>query len=334
MRGIRLLVTGAGGFCGLHACRYFTRQGYEVVGVLRRADDPRAAVLRRAGAEVEGCELTDRHEVDRLIARVRPERILHLAGLSAAGPSWREPARYLEANVMAAVYLLEAARREMGGSFRFAAAGSMLRFDWPSGDGAPRPPHPYSLSKTLLTAVVRSWHHLYRTAAIVAEPANLIGPGPSVGLPALIAAHIRALRRARLAGAPDPSPFRLSSLTERRDYVDVRDAVKAYAVLLERGEPGRVYPIASGRQRTLGEVAAAYERVAGFRVEWSIGESDAPSPPPADPSMLMALGWRPEIPFALSVADTLDDDAGSVAWFMRPGRESDGRRQAAGDQAD
>jgi GDP-4-dehydro-6-deoxy-D-mannose reductase len=325
MSGVRLLVTGAGGFCGLHACAFFARQGFDVVGVLRSPGDPRAAVLRRLGAEAEFCELTDRHAVDRLIARVRPERILHLAGLSSAGPSWREPAAYLETNVMAAVYLLEAARREMGeDGFRFAAAGSMLRFDWPTDGGAPRPPHPYSLSKTLLTAVVRSWHHLYGTRAVVAEPANLIGPGPSVGLPALIAAHIRALRRARLAGAPDPAPFRLSSLTERRDYVDVRDAVKAYEVLLERGEPGRVYPIATGRQRTLGEVAAAYERAAGFRVEWSIGDSDASSPPPADPSALLALGWRPEIPFALSVADTLDDDAGSVAWFMRPEREPDG----------
>jgi len=128
----------------------------------------------------------------------------------------------------------------------------------------------------------------------------------------------------RLAGAPDPSPFRLSSLTERRDYVDVRDAVRAYGVLLERGEPGRVYPIATGRQRTLGEVAAAYERAAGFRVEWLIGDSDEPSPPPADPSALLALGWRPEIPFARSVADTLDDNAGSVAWFMRTQRSGDG----------
>jgi len=322
MSGIRLLVTGAGGFCGLHACRYFARKGYDVAGVLRSAGDPRAAALRKLGASAEFCELTDRREVDRLIARVRPERILHLAGLSSAGPSWRDPATYLEVNVMTAVYLLEAARREMGdGGFRFAAAGSLLRFDWPADGGAPRPPHPYSLSKTLLTAVVRSWHHLYGTAAVVAEPANLIGPGPSAGLPALIAAHIRALRRARMAGVPAPSPFRLSSLTERRDYVDVRDAVRAYAVLLERGEPGRVYPIASGRQRTLGEVAAAYERAAGFRVEWSIGDSRAPSPPPADPSALLALGWRPEIPFSLSVADTLDDDAGSIAWFMRPERD-------------
>ena len=318
MSGLKLLVTGAGGFCGLHACAFFARQGHEVVGVLRSAEDPRAAVLRRLGARAEFCELTDRRAVDRLVARVRPERILHLAGLSSAGPSWKEPAKYLETNVLAAVYLLEAARREMGAGFRFAAAGSMLRFDWPADGEAPRPPHPYSLSKTLLTVVVRSWHHLYGTAAVVAEPANLIGPGPSLGLPALIAAHIRALRRARLTGAPDPAPFRLSSLTERRDYVDVRDAVRAYALLLERGEPGRVYPIASGRQRTLGEVAAAYERAAGFRVEWLIGDSGAPSPPPADPSALMALGWRPEIPFALSVADTLDDDAGGVAWFMRP----------------
>ena len=149
----------------------------------------------------------------RLMERERPDRVLHLAGLNAAGRSWQEPAAYLEANQMAAVYLLEAARKLALPAFRFVAAGSMLRVDWPADGGPPAPPHPYSLSKTLQTAVIRSWHTLFGMDAIVAEPANLIGPGPSAGLCALIANHLRAARRAAERGEPGPGPFRLSSAT-------------------------------------------------------------------------------------------------------------------------
>lgn len=315
----RLLITGAGGFCGLHACKHFRSKAAEVAGALRPSsgDEPRAGVLRRMGVTPVRCDLTDPDAVNRLISDVRPTRILHLAGLNAAGPSWQDPAAYMEANVMATVYLLEAARRFGPDGVRIVAAGSMLRFAWPQDSGGPKPPHPYSFSKTLQTAAVRSWHAMYGMTAVVAEPANLIGPGPSAGLCALIAAHIRGIKKAAAQGKAAPAPFRLSSRHERRDFVDVRDAMAAYELLLERGDPSIVYPIVSGTFRSLGEVADVFTRAAGVPVRWEIGDSAAPSPEAADGSAIRALGWSPAMPFADSIADLLADDADGIAWFDR-----------------
>jgi len=302
----RILITGAGGFCGQHACRRFAAGGYAVTAVLRDASAAKAEALAGIGAELEleGCDLTNRQEVERLIARVRPDLVLHLAGLNAVGPSWADPVAFLEGNAMATAYVLEGVR-SLDRPCRVVVAGSMLRFDWPAADAPPRPPHPYSLSKTMQVALARSWHSLYGVDVIVAEPGNLIGPGPSTGLCALIAGHVRKLREAERHGTTRPAAFRLSSRTERRDFLDARDAVAAYELLMAKGEAGRVYPIASGRFRTLQEVAEAFERAAGFAIEWEIGDSPGASPEPVELSAIASLGWRPAIPFDQSVSDML-----------------------------
>ncbi|WP_314002757.1 NAD-dependent epimerase/dehydratase family protein [uncultured Paenibacillus sp.] len=307
MKDQTIVVTGAAGFSGLHACAYFASAaggGMKVVGVVRDAGHARAAEVKRTGAAVDVCELTDGEAVMRLMARHQPDYVLHLAGLNAVGPSWNVPAVFLESNLMSTVYVLEAVRKLANGC-RTLVAGSMLRFEWPGGGAAPEPPHPYGLSKTMQVSAVRCWHKLYGSDALVAEPSNLIGPGPSNGLCALIADHVRALRRSRASGAPAMKPFRLSSAGERRDFLDVRDAVAAYDLLLRLGESGRVYPVASGMLRTLGEVAEAFELAADVPIEWEIGDSDAPSPQPADGSAVRALGWRPRYPFERSIADMI-----------------------------
>ena len=337
----RLLITGAGGFCGEHACRHFAAEGWEVVAAVRRLPEPGEAEWLNDVRETVRCDLGSRYETERLLERAKPDYVLHLAGMNAVGPSWSDPAAVMESNVMGTIHLLEAVRRVSGiggGGLRPAAgvpapgasgnaggndaaatagsvptarpasgvrvvvAGSMLRFPLPAPGCRPAPPHPYSLSKTVQVLAAQSWATLYGMDIIVAEPSNLIGPGRSTGLCALIARYAAAAERAD-AGV---KPFRLSSRTERRDLLDVRDAIRAYAVLLERGERGHVYPVASGVMRTLGELADCFDRQSLRPLAWEVGQSDAPSPEPADVSAIIALGWRPLFSLERSLGDALD----------------------------
>lgn len=314
----RLLVTGAGGFCGEHACRYFSEQGWAVTGVVRRlpkADAPEWAWLGLVDAAL-ACDLGSRAEVEALMERAAPEYVLHLAGANAVGASWRDPAAVLQSNVMGTVHVLEAVRRlGFAAGCRVLVAGSMLRFplvalggSGGSGGGGeyrPAPPHPYSLSKTMQVLVAQSWTSLYGMDVIVAEPSNLIGPGRSGGLCALLARYAAQVERAAAQGAAAPA-FRLSSRTETRDLLDVRDAIRAYELLLRGGERGRVYPVASGVMRTLGEIADAFSALAASPLEWEIGDSDAPSPEPVNCEGLAALGWSARIPLMESLRDALE----------------------------
>ncbi|PZD95145.1 nucleoside-diphosphate sugar epimerase [Paenibacillus sambharensis] len=318
--GQRLLITGAAGFTGMHACRYFSKLGYEIAAVVRPETSDRVSSLPHLslpGVKPAACSLTDSSALCRLAQAVEPDAVLHLAGRNAVKPSWEKPAEWLETNMMGTVYLLEAIRA-LARPCRVLVAGSMIRYHWPEGNAAPRPPHPYGLSKTMQVSAALSWHALYGMDVMVAEPSNLIGPGPSTGICALITEHaVRAMKhqeRGEIQAGPMP-PFRLSSRTERRDYLDVRDAVAAYGALLEAGGPGVCYPVASGVFRSLGEIADSYDRLTGSAIQWEVGSSTAASPEPVDCSALKQLGWEPAVSFDQSLSDMLayrkaQDEAG------------------------
>ncbi|SFS51113.1 NAD(P)-dependent oxidoreductase [Paenibacillus sp. BC26] len=307
----RLLVTGAGGFCGEHACRYFSAAGWEVTAVVRRLpqqDAEERAWLNAVHAAL-ACDLAAQSEVLALIEQAKPEYVLHLAGANAVGASWNDPTAVLQSNVMGTVHVLEGVRRA-GTPCRVVVAGSMLRFPLvAAGQGGaerPQPQHPYSLSKTMQVLIAQSWTSLYGMEVVIAEPSNLIGPGRSGGLCALLARYAAKAEQAAASGAAAPAPFRLSSRSEQRDLLDVRDAIRAYELLLRAGESGRIYPVASGVMRTLGEIADAFDALAQHPLQWEIGESQAASPDPVNCEGIIALGWTPLITLEQSLRETLE----------------------------
>ncbi|MFC6553609.1 NAD-dependent epimerase/dehydratase family protein [Cohnella cellulosilytica] len=293
----RILITGAAGFTGRHACRRFAASGWEVAAAV----SPRSA--KAAGLEparTECCELTDGDAVAAMMRRLKPDAVLHLAGRNAVDFSWKSPSATLAANLMSTAYVLDGALA-LGGC-RVLVAGSMLRTDEAALSEAA---HPYGFSKTLQTAAAKAWHRWYGLPVMIAEPSNLIGPGSSGGLCGKI---VRWAVSAEEAGGA-AEPFRLSSLREARDFMDVRDAVEAYERVLNEGEPGRSYAIESGRFLTLAEVKSAFDELAGTELAWEIGDkAAAPSPQPRDCSPIRALGWRPRRTFRQSILDALEGE--------------------------
>ncbi|WNS43397.1 NAD-dependent epimerase/dehydratase family protein [Paenibacillus sp. MMS20-IR301] len=330
MKGRRLLITGAGGFTGRHAVEYFAAEGAEVTAVVRGT--AAEASIFPAGVQQVACDLGDRKAVSRMIETVRPELVLHLAGKNSVPESWRDPLLYMETNVMATLYLLEALRARPAS--RILVAGSRLKY---RPDSAAGPPHPYSLSKTLEELVSLAWGTLFKQPVLMAEPSNLIGPGPSTGFCSLLAQHIVRSEAAAAAGEPAPAAFRLSSRHAQRDFLDVRDAVRAYRYILDSGETGKIYRIGSGTQRELGEIAGKLlaHAAAPVEIDWgpqaeqerqaeSSPASAVPEKPPsasadkevppAEPEDdAAALGWRPETLFARSLAD--------IIGYYRAGKE-------------
>lgn len=313
----RLLVTGAGGFTGRHAVRHFAEAGYHVTAVVRSEPPPGGFP---SGVETAVCDLSSRTETKALIDAGAPDAVLHLAGRNSVPESWRDPLLYMESNIMSVLYILDALRGRP--SVRVLVAGSRLKFRPELGE---TPPHPYSLSKTLETQMSLAWGSLFGQQVLLAEPCNLIGPGPSTGFCSLLARHIAACEK----GETRP-PFRLSSREAKRDFLDVRDAVRAYGDILERGEALTVYRIDSGRERPLGDIADRLlaRAAAAVPMEWGEGDgrdaaphASAPSVPHASPPSVppaevrpayreadvTELGWTPAIAFEVSLNDILDD---------------------------
>jgi GDP-4-dehydro-6-deoxy-D-mannose reductase len=316
MKGQKLLITGAAGFTGRHAVHLFSAGGAEVTAVVRphsTAGVPASAFFPE-GVKVYSCDLSNRKAVAEMIKETTPEAVLHLAGNNSVPESWRNPLLFMETNVMATLYLLEAMRSLP--TSRILVAGSRLKFKPGVVAG---PPHPYSLSKTLEELVSLAWGTLFKQPVLLAEPCNLIGPGPSTGFCSLLAQHIA---RTEVHAGEEIAPFKLSSRYVLRDFLDVRDAVRAYDFILRKGTNGTIYSIDSGKEWQLGEIAEQLisRSTASIPMDWGpeqanlsivetglAGDRQIPSEPSATPEEnVSSLGWKPEIEFSQSLTDILD----------------------------
>ncbi|WP_019908794.1 NAD-dependent epimerase/dehydratase family protein [Paenibacillus sp. HW567] len=311
MTARRVLITGAAGFTGRHAVAYFREEGAEVTAVIRQ---PAAdSALFPADVKQHVCDLSDRKAVKFMIEEVQPDEVLHLAGKNSVPESWRDPLLYMETNVMATLYLLDALRSQPVS--RILVAGSGLKFRPGLSAG---PPHPYSLSKTLEELVSLAWCTLFKQPVLLAEPCNLIGPGPSTGFCSLLAQHI--VRSEAAAGVtPAPPPFKLSSRHTLRDFLDVRDAVRAYDYILRAGETGRVYRIDSGTQRGLGEIAEQLLAHAAVKVGMDWGPKGDEQPAAVHPAATVSDTQQTLSAANEGLAASREDDARTLSWSPQIG---------------
>jgi nucleoside-diphosphate-sugar epimerase len=289
----KVLVTGAAGFTGWHACHHLLESGYEVAGTVRKK------TAASAGWELVECDLTDVEQTAQMISLVKPDLVLHLAGRNSVPDSWKDPAGYLKANVIGTANLLASVQRT-NPACRILITGSSLETA-ASGGG---PAHPYGLSKAMQTMTAKAWQSLFEQNTMLVQPTNLIGPGPSRGVLSVLASKV-----ARIEAGMAEGGLQISNSQESRDFLDVRDAVKAYTLILEQGMPGAAYELGSGVPHTLLEVCKELRKHShtAFKIE------DLGQQPSADsrrgktglPVWQQELGWEPSFAFSQSVSDIL-----------------------------
>jgi GDP-4-dehydro-6-deoxy-D-mannose reductase len=302
---MRALITGASGFAGAWLCRECAAAGDEVVALSRRG-----TVLAGCGRGVT-VDLCDGAAVDDAIRAAAPEVVYHLAALSSVGRSWQAPARTLGENVGAAVNLLEAIRLRAPEA-RVVWVSSCEVYGEPVSlpipESAPvAPANPYAVSKAAGEQLCDVYASSYGLRIVRARPFSHSGPGQRPIF--LLSSLARQAAEGRRDGAA-----RLRILTgngdTRRDFTDVRDIVRAYR-LLGAGTDGGVYNVSSGRSVSAAEqVALLGELVAPIEVQHVV------DPAKVRPHEVMdlrgdhsrltdATGWRPRIPFAQTMADTV-----------------------------
>lgn len=300
----RVLVTGVAGFLGSHLAESLLEAGHAVTGAVHRA---RPASLD--GVAAVPCDIADAEQVRDAVASTRPEVIFHFAAQSLPVVSWHDPRDTFRTNVLGTLNLLEAVRGSgtdplvviAGSSAEYGPAppdNPQLREDAPIG-----PSSPYGASKAAATFLAHFYSQAYRVRAIVVRPFLAIGPGKSGDVCSDFARGIVAVER----GAR-PS-LRVGNLNAVRDFLDVRDAVRACCLIAERGTPGETYNVCSGAGHAVREVLETMVRLASRPVSVV---SDPALVRPADPDVtigdnrrLRALGWQPAVPLGDSLAAIL-----------------------------
>ena len=289
---MRVVVTGASGFVGRWLLDH-----------LRAMDDEVLA---------PDVDVTHPDRVRDALDDARPEAIYHLAALAHVGESWAAPRETFEVNATGTLNLLEAARSltplptvllvgsaEVYG--RVTAAELPLREDAPL-----RPVSPYAASKVSAEFLGLQAHLAHGLPVIRVRAFNHIGPGQAPTF--VVSSLARQIADASLHGG---ASIRVGNLTPRRDFTDVRDVVRAYRLLVERGTPGDVYNVCAGEAVAIADVVDALLEISGARLEVvqdpdRVRAVDVPVLL-GDPGRLQrATGWRREQRLEASLADVLD----------------------------
>jgi len=308
---MRVLITGVAGFVGGHMVDFLRREAPDAVVVGLDSRPGRRA--QSLAIEIVQADLEDASSVRAAIARVSPDRVIHLAAQSSPQRSWEDPERTLHTNVLGMLHLLEAARVQPAAP-RILAVGSadeyglVLSHELPLREDAPlRPASPYAASK--VAAGYLALQYALSPGLPVVRTRTFHHTGPRRGEQFAESSFARQL--AEIEAGQRPPRLEVGNLESVRDFTDVRDVVRAYWALLDRGARGEVYNVCSGRGVKLGELLQGLIALSGLRVEVHVDPArlraaDAPILI-GDPSRLRAAtGWEPEIPIDRTLRDLLD----------------------------
>ena len=293
-----ILVTGASGFVGS-----------TLLAMAKRGEFERPHRFAPLGAEVD---LRDLGAVKAALSGVSCDAVIHLAAISFVPESVERPEETYAINLHGTINLIQALRAQrFSGAFLYVSSGDVYGAVPPEAlpiteEHIPRPRNPYSASKLAAEAYCYQAALAGGMRVLIARPFNHIGPGQSdrFVLPAM-AKQLREIRQGRQAPVVETG-----NIDVTRDFSDVRDVLRAYLALLEKGRPGETYNVCSGVERNVGEVLRHMLQMTGIQA--SVRVSDEKRRPHeqrrhygSNRKLCDDTGWQPRIGFEQSLRDLL-----------------------------
>ena len=298
---MKALITGSEGFVGRYLRTELEAHGYTVTGL-----------DLQAGPQTLSVDLLDADATLDAVRATVPEVIFHLAGQANVGKSWRIPGKTIELNEIAAGNLLEAVRTvcpecavvlvgssDQYGSLREAGASV-------SEETKMQPMNPYAISKAAQEQLGMAYAKSYGLRVCMTRSFNHGGAGqrPGFMIPDFASGIVRVER-----GEADA--VSVGNLTSRRDFTHVKDVVKAYRLIAEKGKPGEVYNIGSGVTYSAQEVL---DKLIGMAKCPVTVRQDPARMRPSDTPVICCdnrklkkdTGWEPELGMEEILKETLE----------------------------
>ncbi|MBI5045073.1 MAG: GDP-mannose 4,6-dehydratase [Candidatus Levybacteria bacterium] len=309
----KVLITGVTGFVGQYLSEnLLSQKNLEIYGTyfsdegLSRLENARLLHLKKV-------DLTVKKEVFDLLDAVKPDQIYHLAAQTSPSDSLKDPEKTLLTNTLSQLYLLESLR-ELGSKTRLLVTSSADVYGIVEKEDLPvdeqtqfRPINPYAVSKITQDFLALQYFLSYNIDVVRVRPFNHVGPRQA----SKFVVPMFAKQIAEIEKLGKEPIVKVGNLSAKKDFSDVRDIVRAYILLMEKGESGDVYNVGSGKSTQIQEILnillSLSEREIKIEEDQDLFRPiDIPELVCDNSKLSNLTGWKPEISLETTLKDTLD----------------------------
>ena len=306
---MKALVVGGGGFVGPYLVRHLKDElGYEVTVTKTEKE-----TLAMDGAVVKNLDILDKNQISELLNEEKPDYLFHLAAQSSVAYSWKNPTLTVDVNIKGCVNLLEAVK-DADKKPRVLLIGSGEEYGHIKKDECPiiednvlRPGNIYAATKSCQNMLGKIYSDAYGLDIMMVREFNHIGANQT---PVFVVADFCKQVADIEKGKQEPVIY-VGNLSAKRDFTDVRDVVKAYALLVKGGKRGETYNVGRGHAVAIEDILKEIVSMSDKDIEVKVDEKklrpvDVPIIEPDIEKIKKEVGWEPVIELRQTLEETLE----------------------------
>lgn len=305
---MKALIIGGAGFVGGYLIRELNGSGWEVHAT-RLPDENLSEVCCS-----HFLNILEKENIKPLLDEVMPDVVYHLAAQSSVSVSWKKPQLTAEINIIGTINILEAMREAKKQDIRLILLGSGEEYGFIRSEACPiseneplNPGNIYAATKACQGMLGEIYARAYKKDIINVRAFNHSGPNQ---LPIFVISDF-CRQIAEIEKGERPPEISVGNLSAQRDFTDVRDIVRAYRLLAEKGVSGKTYNIGRGKAVSIQYILDTALSLAKVPIKIKqdparMRASDIPIIEPDVSRIFADTGWKSEISIEKTVEDTLD----------------------------
>lgn len=311
---MKSLIIGGAGFVGAYLVRHLKNDlGQDVVVTKMPHEQLNIDGVDMSTIEVLDLNILNEEDIVALFNQVKPDYIFHLAAQSSVSVSWKNPSLTIDVNIKGGVNVLEALRK-LDFKPRVLMIGSGEEYghirpnETPiTEDNNTRPGNIYAATKACQNMLSKIYVDAYGLNVMMVRAFNHIGPNQT---PLFVVADFCQQVAKIEAGQQEPV-IKVGNLSAARDFTDVRDVVRAYAMLVEKGTPGETYNVGSGKAVVIDNILKMILKNSTKEIKVEVDQNklrpvDVPIIEADITKLQQATGWDKEIDLEQTIKETLD----------------------------
>jgi len=307
----RVLVTGAGGFMGSHLVDFLIKKNYEVFATYY---NPTTNIKElNSKARIEECDIRNKEKVFSIIKEFQPNKIFHLAAQSYPTFSWKDPWYTIETNVLGTINIFEAVKK-FKPDCKILNACSSAEYGFVNSEEVPikedhslNPLHPYGVSKLAQEKLAYQYFKNFGIKSVSLRIFNTTGPKKVNDVCSDFTKRLIEIEK----GINKEKKLLVGNLEAQRAIIDVRDAIRAFDLALEKATIGEVYNISGEKVYRIYEIIDILKDLVNFEFEL---KQDPKLLRPTDEKIIYGnsskfkaeTGWQQKISLKKTLEDMLN----------------------------